>query len=59
MPSDNGWEIEVHESKVYDYKMRLVAFAPDRVHASGENGILFAFLMKILNSFIFFGTIGS
>ena len=34
MPSDEGWEIEVHETKVYGYKMRLVAFAPDRVHAS-------------------------
>ena len=59
MPSDEGWEIEVHETKVYGYKMRLVALAPDRVYASWENGILIAILMKILNSFIFFGTIRS
>ena len=41
--------------KACGYKMRLVAFAPDRVCLLAlEIGILFAFLMKTLISFFFF-----
>lgn len=46
--------------KACGYKMRLVAFALDRVCLLAlEIGILFAFLMKTLISCFFFGTIGS